>query len=869
MAISKDNPSNSSQLKGLMDLLVDLQILNSPQESSEPSSPLNGNGASQDKQEAEQAGGEIFGQRLVETSLPDAEKSSDSPKEAAPSDRIFDAPLVEESQELQLNPSPKLEAESNEPENHHWPTLSTPSTSKRSITDSAISNPAKTDATAAPSEVTLEQPVETKNGKEVWEAQRSLSFSPSSNLTSPPHPETARNEETESQPIRSPEKPQQKESLEGSSEQVLNRLIKSQWQNAQAQELKHQGSSSIDDKKIENSLELYERWQRLLLTQEVMGSRELLATLKQNLESLEHQVYEPDRLINLLLPLTAEVLSLKVAESGEDVAEAIAPLTDKMIQRRTQQDKQAMSSALAPLLPEAITRGVSHSPGEFAKALGPEIGPAIKEQINLERDAMVDALYPVIGSTISKYMAEVIHSINQKVENAFSVEGLTRKIRAKMQGVSEAELIFKESMPFTVQAVFLIHKGSGLVISEVQPSDRQRLESEMVAGMLTAIRSFVNDCIAQSGDVSEIDQIDYGKSKIILEVAGYCYLAAVIQGEPPKSFARERRLALSKIVQHHGKAIELFDGDPSNVPEPVNSILHDLTTLSEDPTEQEKRQPPIALIAIASVLLGAITIPLAIYHHVSTIDRRREEEVGLALASDPQLAIYRLDVDSRLGTLKLSGRLPNQYLRSRAEQITRKVEPKIKVYNAIVPVELPPDPVLATAEVKRVTKLLNKIEGAIIRAEYSEGNVTVRGTVVQESDAKKVTQAFEQIPGVKSVTSTVQLQPLAIASRVYFDKGSAELQAEERSKIAAMVELLQQYPNKNLKLLGHTDPTGTSVENEPLAVERATAVKKFMISQGIESKRLVVEGTTEAPLGVDGDQLPLLSRCVEFEIIAP
>jgi outer membrane protein OmpA-like peptidoglycan-associated protein len=807
MALSKDNPSNGSQLNGLMDLLVDLQILNSPQESSEPSSRVNGNGASQDKQEAEEtgevrdAGGEFSSQMLVETSLPEAEKSSDSPKEAAPSDRIFDAPLVEEYQDLQLKTSPRLEAESN--------------------------------------------------------------------LTSPPHLEKARNEESENQPIRSPQKPQQAENLEGSSEQLLNRLIKSQWPNAQAKELKHQASSSIDDKSIENSLELYERWQRLLLTQEVMGSRELLANLKQKLESLEHQVYEPNQLINLLLPLTAELLSLKVAQSGEDMAQAIAPLTDKLIQRRTQQDKQAMSSALAPLLPEAITRGVSHAPGEFAKALGPEIGPAIKEQINLERDAMVDALYPVIGSTISKYMAEVIHSINQKVENAFSLEGVTRKIRAKMQGVSEAELIFKEAMPFTVQAVFLIHKGSGLVISEVQPSDRQRLESEMVAGMLTAIRSFVNDCIAQSGDVSEIDLIEYGKSKIILEVAGYCYLAVVIQGEPPKAFPRERRRALSQIVQHHGKAIELFDGDPSNVPEPIVSILQGLTTLSEDPTEQEKGQPPVALIAIASILIGAIVIPLGIYQQVSTIDRRREEEVNLALASDPQLAIYRLEVDSRLGTLKLSGRLPNQYLRARAEQIAKKVEPKIKVYNAIVPVELPPDPVLATAEVKRVTNILNKIEGAIIQAEYSEGNVTVQGTVLEESDAKKVTQAFEQIPGVKSVTSTVQLQPLAIASRVYFDKGSAELKAEERSKIAAMVEFLKQYPNKNLKLLGHTDPTGSNVENEPLAVERATAVKNAVIAQGVESKRLVVAGTTEPPLGVDGEQLPLLSRCVQFEIIAP
>jgi outer membrane protein OmpA-like peptidoglycan-associated protein len=540
-----------------------------------------------------------------------------------------------------------------------------------------------------------------------------------------------------------------------------------------------------------------------------------------------------------------------------------------MIQRRTQQDKEAISVALAPVLPQAVAKGVSDSPGEYAKALGPEMGTAIKEQISLERDAMVDALYPVIGSTISKYMAEAIQSINEKVENTLSPEGVLRKIRAKMQGVSEAELIFKEAMPFTVQAVFLIHKGSGLVISEVQPSDSHYLESEMVAGMLTAIRSFVNDVIAQSGNVSEIDQIDYGNSKIILEVAGYCYIAAVTQGEPPKSFMKQLRGALGTIVQNHGKAIELFDGDPSNVPEQINQFLQELTTQSKNPTDAQKRKPPVALIIIGAAVLSAILIPVGIYQSLSGIERRYEEETSLALESDPELAVYRLWVDAHLGTLKLSGKLPNQYLRSRAEQIAKKVAPKLKIYNAIIPVEVPPDPVLAQAEVKRVTNLLNQMEGAVIWTDYSEGKVTVQGTVLQESDAKKITQAFLQIPGVKSVSSTVQLQPVAIASRVYFDQGASELKSDELSKISPIREFLKQYPNKRVRVLGHTDPKGTATENEQLALERAKKVRDFLVAQGIDSNRLQVEGTTNFPLGVNAEQVPLLSRCVEFQIISP
>ncbi|HEY9599020.1 MAG TPA: OmpA family protein, partial [Cyanophyceae cyanobacterium] len=251
------------------------------------------------------------------------------------------------------------------------------------------------------------------------------------------------------------------------------------------------------------------------------------------------------------------------------------------------------------------------------------------------------------------------------------------------------------------------------------------------------------------------------------------------------------------------------------------------------------------------------------------VDRRHERDISLALESDPELAVYHLTVDANRDKLKLKGKLPNQYLRSKAEQIAKGVVPKLKINNGIIAIEIPPDPVLTAAEVKRVTALLNQMAGAIIAAEYREGKVTVRGTVIQQEDAEKVTQAFLQVPGVKSVSNTVQLQPQAIASRVYFERGSAVLKAEEQSKILAIREFLKQFPTKNLRLIGHTDPVGTTAENQPLALERAKAVRDALVNQGVEAKRLEVIGTTEAPLGVDDAQLPLLSRCVEFELTEP
>jgi outer membrane protein OmpA-like peptidoglycan-associated protein len=817
MALSNENLSGGSQLESLLGLLIDLQLVNQTQKSSEENPPNT-------SVKIEVTNDESITNNEPENfnSLTASEEklSSHLESESEEKDRQFPLAQQEDCQNI-INLSPEIPPEKNQTKSkfqREWEEIK----------------------------------AEEARQKQLFKSQ----------------PQLEKQAELNQRSIVAEVQTNQPENHDSDPEQVFNRLIKSQWQRSQQSSVSQQ-LPATSDQAVENSIELFERWQRLMLTQQMMESQELLAKFKTQIETLENQVNDPIRLTNLIVPLISAILSRQVLESREEAALTLAPIVDGMIQHRTFQDKKAMSLALSPVLADAITQQIISSPGDFARALGPEMGNAIKEQIHLERDAMVDALYPVIGSTVSKYFAEAVRTINEKVEKTFSLEGVSRKIRAKIQGVSEAELIFRESMPFTVQAIFLIQKTSGLVIAEVQPPERQQLESEMVAGMLTAIRSFVNDCIAQSGEISEIDQIDYGNSKIILEVAGYCYLAVVIQGEPPKLFKQKMRTALSNIVLNYDKPIESFDGDPNNVPEQITPLLYNLTKLEEKFAKYKAPLTPIGLMLVGLGVLAAIFVPWGIHHHWSTIENRQEESTKLALESDPELAIYRLGVDAYRGTIKLSGRLPNQYLRSKAEQVVKKVEPKLKINNAIIPVDVPADPILAQAEVKRVTILLNRMDGAVLTAELSEGKVIVQGTVLQETDAKKVTEAFKQIPGVQSVTNTVQLQPLAIASRVYFDQGSSELKATEVSKISQIKAFLDQYPTKNLKLVGHTDPKGSDQENQQLALERAIKVKDVLVTQGVDSKRLQTVGTIDPPIGIKGEQVPLLSRCVEFQITAP
>jgi len=624
-----------------------------------------------------------------------------------------------------------------------------------------------------------------------------------------------------------------------------------------------------------------------------------MSGLESKINQIEHQIFDSAKLIELLTPVIIELLDRKVRDSKEEMSRALFPIVDRLIYQRAKEDRAAMSAALATVIPEALAKQIRDAPeeiiqaiapmmgraikqqieldrNEIAQALAPTMGQAIKQQIELERDSMVDALYPVIGSTVSRYLAEAIQSINDKIASAFTFKGIQRKIRAKIQGVSEGELIFSESMPFRVRAAFLIHKGSGLIIADAQTPTEHCLEADMVAGMLTAIRSFVNDCIVQTGSTSELNEIEYGDSKILLEVAGYCYLAVVIQGEPPRNFIGAIRETLSAIVQKHGDPIEEFDGDPDTIPKDVQSRVEDLIEIVK-PNSSEARGFPWAMVGICATVLAAVLIPWGIYHHRQTVNRQLEAETLAALTAIPELSVYNLNATAKGDTLTLKGRVPNELLKSKAGTIARSLAPERQIENAIVAVDLPPDPAIVAAEMERVTALFNQQPGTQIAAQYQivqpgeslppTGQVTVTGSIERIANAAKITRAFAAIPGVSKVTNTVKVAAPKVNTRVYFKGGSAAIKpVDARVKIAPIRRELERYPEINLKIVGHSLPSEGASQ---LARQRAIAVRDLLIQQGIDPTRLVVEGSTTSPSDVEATAPDWMSRCVRFETATP
>src|SRR5690606_9231791 len=109
----------------------------------------------------------------------------------------------------------------------------------------------------------------------------------------------------------------------------------------------------------------------------------------------------------------------------------------------------------------------------------------------------VDALYPVIGRSIQRAVAEAMRGLARRVDDnlrqTFSLRRLARRAQGRLRGLSDAELLLRDTLPFHVQEVFLINRASGLLLAHLSDDPAHAADRDLVSGMLTAIRDFAHD----------------------------------------------------------------------------------------------------------------------------------------------------------------------------------------------------------------------------------------------------------------------------------------------------------------------------------------------------------------------------------------
>jgi peptidoglycan-associated lipoprotein len=95
--------------------------------------------------------------------------------------------------------------------------------------------------------------------------------------------------------------------------------------------------------------------------------------------------------------------------------------------------------------------------------------------------------------------------------------------------------------------------------------------------------------------------------------------------------------------------------------------------------------------------------------------------------------------------------------------------------------------------------------------------------------------------GALSQAERDRLQQQMAASagdRVFFPTDRSDLTAEAQRILTAQTGFMRQYPNLTFTIEGHADERGTREYNLALGDRRAAAVRKFLVSSGVQDNRL-------------------------------
>jgi hypothetical protein len=314
-------------------------------------------------------------------------------------------------------------------------------------------------------------------------------------------------------------------------------------------------------------LDLLNSIRSILLAEEQKHLREIehqLEALQQHAQSENEALRQ--QISDLLVEQERAQKSLR--EANDQIYSLKTEL--EIFRRKAQSDSEGMIARVTPILGDMIGRSIRDSRDEMAEALGPIMGEAIRVQIRDSRKDMIEALYPVIGETvqraISEFTREFQRNIDARLRQTFGPQGVLRSTVARLRGVSASQLALRDALPFTIREIFLIQHDSGLLLAHSHPGSSEVADSDLIGGMLTAIRDFAHDAFGHGDEGKDLDEIQYGDERIIIQSGRTAYLAVVINGVEPEGFHAVLHTFISELHVKHEPALKQYNGDPTSLP---------------------------------------------------------------------------------------------------------------------------------------------------------------------------------------------------------------------------------------------------------------------------------------------------------------
>jgi outer membrane protein OmpA-like peptidoglycan-associated protein len=138
----------------------------------------------------------------------------------------------------------------------------------------------------------------------------------------------------------------------------------------------------------------------------------------------------------------------------------------------------------------------------------------------------------------------------------------------------------------------------------------------------------------------------------------------------------------------------------------------------------------------------------------------------------------------------------------------------------------------------------NRGKGALIGAGVGAAAGAVGGNIWSKKmqEQKRAMEEATRGTGV-AVTQTADNQlKLDIPSDISFDTGKSVIKPEMRPVLDRFAQTLAANPATTVRIIGHTDNTGSDAINDPLSVNRAASARDYLTARGVNATRIAIDG---------------------------
>jgi flagellar motor protein MotB len=225
-----------------------------------------------------------------------------------------------------------------------------------------------------------------------------------------------------------------------------------------------------------------------------------------------------------------------------------------------------------------------------------------------------------------------------------------------------------------------------------------------------------------------------------------------------------------------------------------------------------------------------------------------------------------------------------------------KVNGKFQLYEVDIPAEMRPQPSIIVEGVVTNAKTKSLIAANVIVEDIKTGEqiatgksnsstgkylvVLPAGRTYSVSVSKEgfffYSQRFDvpMTSSFKEINKEIQLSPIekgahVVLHNIFFETGKATLSGESRLELQKSIDLMQKNPSMIIEIGGHTDNVGDDASNMKLSLDRAKAVRDYLVKAGINANRLQAKGYGKTNPVADNSQEDgrQTNRRTEFAIL--